>query len=96
MRLNNYSYVHKKILFLVYSLKNELGVELRTDLKRDLYEIRFENELQYLLIDFRRCVVHIMGIKLDVRQREMVEDLMMYLDWIYMGEKYSTKKSNNF
>lgn len=96
MVLNNKSYVHKKVLYLIYSIQNETGLELRTDLTRNLYEVRFENDLSHIIIDFRNSTIFLLSVNLNERLKMMLDELMIYLSWLYQGEKFSTKNAQNF
>lgn len=91
MTLNKYSYCHKNIRLLCYQLEQKTQMQLKTKLDGKFYMLVFKNDLQYLLIDWQDKTYATLCYKLDAKEVEAIEDIILYLDWLETGKKYERK-----
>lgn len=92
MVLNNFSYVHKKIRFLLYLIEQESGMKLLTDLNKDFDVVLFANELQHLRIDYLHNMVAKISVRITPRLHDLIDDAMINLRWLASDElKYGAK-----
>ena len=84
MRLNNYSYVHKKIRLLCYQLELLTGLKCITNLSENFEEIRFMSPLSYITIDYKREAYYTMSVNVNKDVKETIEDIMLNTRWLYM------------
>lgn len=92
MRLNNHSYVHKKIRILCYAIEQSTNLKLITNFDNDFSDIRFMSRYSYLTIDYLHNTIFAMCIKLDKKQIEIIDDIITMLNWITIGETISKQK----
>ena len=85
MVLNNYSYVHKKIRSLCYLFEQSTQLQLVTNLSNDFDCIKFCNAYSYVTIDFANSTIFVMCIKLDKSQFALIEDILIYTQWLHLG-----------
>lgn len=90
MKLNKTSYVHVKIKKLSQYLAYLTGMDLVTDLYSDFEDIRFISKLSYLTLDFKHNVVFSMSHKITKEEQAIIEELMICLDWLEVGNRYET------
>ena len=98
MRLNTHSYIHKQIRASCYWFEQATGLKLVTNLSEDFQDIRFASPLSYVTVDYLHKTIFAMCIKLDKKQIQVLNDLIVFCDWLICGEevqKYlaSTEKS---
>lgn len=86
MVLNKYSYLHLNIRKLSSQLEAISGMKLITDFDNEFVEVRFMNTLGYIVIDFRRNAVYTLSHKLDLVEKEIVEQILIYCRWLELGE----------
>jgi len=91
MRLNNTSYVHKKIRILCFLLENSTGLKLVTDLSENFEQLKFMSALSYLVIDWKKQAYFTMSHHLSKEEEQEVQDLLLYLDWLDLGHKIQEK-----
>lgn len=88
MRLNNVSYAHKQIRLLCFQLERITGLKLKTDLSENFEEIRFENELSYIIIDFKNYAYFTLSYNLDAKEEATIEDILTHTSWLYIGYNF--------
>lgn len=86
MKLNKTSYVHKKIRMLCFQLEQFTNLKMITDLSEEFTQIRFMNSLSYIIIDFKRNTCFSMSCKLDCQEFDIVQEILIYLNWLHIGE----------
>lgn len=91
MKLNNYSYAHKQIRLLCYELELVTGMKMVTDLSEEFDIIRFESELAYLTINFKKKVYITLSYHLNKTEEEIIRDIILYCNWLEIGHKIQTK-----
>lgn len=91
MTLNKYSYCHKNIRLLCYWLEQKTNMKLKTNLDGKFHMLVFKNDLQYLLIDWQDNMYATLCYKLDAKEVEAIEDIILYLSWLETGKKYERK-----
>lgn len=94
MKLNETAYTHKQIRKACQQLELLTDMKLVTDLSNDFNQIRFVNKLGYILIDYRNEACFILGHKLSHVEWQLVQDVMLYCNWLETGEKYSKRNTN--
>lgn len=87
MKLNEYSHCHKRIRLLCFQLAQLTGMSLVTDLSKDFQEIKFQNELSYIVIDFKNEVIFSMSYHLENIELDTAQDILLYCSWLYTGER---------
>lgn len=88
MKLNNTSYCHKQIRLLCFQLEQLTGMRLMTNLSEEFNEIRFMNELSYIIIDFRRYACYTMAYDMDANEWDTVQDILTHTSWLYVGQNW--------
>ena len=88
MKLNNTAYGHKNIRLLCYQFQLLSGLKLMTNLSEDFEEIRFMNELSYIVIDFKRNACYTMSYAMDENEWQTVQDILLYTSWLYIGQNW--------
>lgn len=91
MKLNNTSYVHKKIRLLCFQLEALTGLKRTTNLDEEFTQIRFMNSLSYIVIDFKKSVCFSMSYSMNKAELETADDIMLYCQWLMLGEKTALK-----
>jgi len=91
MRLNEYSHCHKRIRLLCFQLAQLTGMSLATDLSKDFQEIKFQNELSYIVIDFKNEVIFSMSYHLANIELDTAQDILLYCSWLYTGEQIENR-----
>ena len=92
MVLNNKSYVHVTIRKLCSQLELLTDTKLITDLGSDFNEIRFINKFGYIVIDFKHNAVFTLSNKLNEIEFHLVQDIILYCDWLEIGHSFSVTK----
>ena len=92
MKLNKYSYVHKKIRYLCFLIENESGLPMETDLSKEFDRICFKGELSYITIDYKRYAYYTLNFKLSGTIRQAVEDTLVYLSWLDTLTNYEEER----
>ena len=92
MKLNNHSYLHKKIRLLCLQLEKLTGLRLVTNLSDNFQEISFMNELSYITIDYKHEKSHILSHRLTDNEWATITDIILYCSWLYIGQKYESKR----
>lgn len=93
LKLNNFSYCHRQIRLLCYEFETKTSLKLRTELSENFNDIRFSNEVSYVIIDFRKENWRIMSYKLQAEEWQILQDIMLYCVWLYIGEKWMSNLS---
>jgi hypothetical protein len=62
-------------------------MSLVTDLSKDFQEIKFQNELSYIVIDFKNEVIFSMSYHLENIELDTAQDILLYCSWLYTGER---------
>lgn len=94
MKLNNTSHVHLLIRKKCLQLELLTNMKLITDLNGEFVEIRFMNKLGYIVIDFRKNKCFALCHKIMPVEWQLIEDILIYCNWLEMGEKYSNYGRN--
>lgn len=89
MKLNTKSYAHVQIRLLCGKLSLKSGLRLKTNLSEEFNKLEFENELSYLIIDYKKGLCITMAHKLNEVEKDYVNDINDYLNWLETGNKYS-------
>lgn len=92
MRLNETSYVHKKIRTLCNQLEFLTKTMMITNLSEEFNEIRFVDKYGYIIIDYKNNAVITLSNKVDPVEFKIIEDINLYCNWLEIGNKYA----NNF
>ena len=92
MKLNNSSFVHVTIHKLCLQIELLSGMKLVTDLNDDFYEIRFVNAYGYIVIDWRRNACFSLSHKVDKKQMEAIQDIMLYCRWLEIGDEVKEER----
>ena len=87
MKLNETSYVHKKIRHLCQLLEVSTGLQLVTNLGQEFQEIRFMGRLSYLVIDHQKQAIFTLSCRLTKEELEATKDLILYLQWLETGRR---------
>lgn len=85
LRLNETAYAHRKIRMLCFQLETLTGLKLVTNLSEEFHEVRFMNELSYIVIDFKRNAYYTLSVFLDEKIRGTIEDILLETSWLYIG-----------
>lgn len=85
LRLNETAYAHRKIRVLCFQLETLTGLKLVTNLSEEFHEVRFMNELSYIVIDFKRNAYYTLSVFMDEKIRETIEDILLETSWLYIG-----------
>ena len=88
MKLNNTAYCHKQIRLLCYQLQTFTGLKLMTNLSEEFDEVRFMNELSYIVIDFERNACYTMSYAMDENEWQTVKDILLFTRWLYIGQNW--------
>ena len=80
MRLNNSSYVHKRIRKLCYYIEIVTGLKLVNSLDDEFSTLLFCNSLSYLKIDHQLNVYATLNYKLKKAEVEAVEEIILLLN----------------
>lgn len=88
LKLDNTSYVHKQSRLLCLQLELLTNLKCITNLSEEFHEIRFKNELSYIVIDFKREAVYTMSYELDDKEWQTVDDILLHTTWLYIGYNY--------
>ena len=78
-----------------YQIELITGMKLVTDLSQEFTQIQFMNKLGYIIIDYERNAVLSLGHKMNDVELNLVQDVMMYLDWLSTGEIIKNRSPNN-
>lgn len=89
MVLNNHAFIHKKIKVLCYRLEQLSGLKLVTNLSKQMKEIKFEGSFAHIIIDYRNNAIFVLNHKLIDQEIILIQDIMLYSNWLEIGEKYS-------
>lgn len=89
MVLNNHAFVHKKIRILCYKLEEISGLKLVTNLNRNMVEIKLSGSYAHIIIDYRNSAILVLNHKLTDQEMLIIEDIMIYMNWLEVGEKVS-------
>lgn len=92
MKLNTTSYVHVKIRFCCQKLENITGLKLETNLSKEFKLIEFRNEFSYLTIDWENETYSTLSFHLNKAQEQLVQDIMLYLNWLETFRKVVKRK----
>lgn len=96
MKLNTNSYVHKLIRDLCLKLELKTDMKLITDLSEEFTQIRFVKTLGYITIDYRRKAFYTLGHKVDKAELQMIEEIIIYLRFLDVGNRYADEKRRSF
>ena len=77
---------------MCFQLTQLTGMSLVTDLSDDFQEIKFRNELSYIIIDFKNEVIFSMAYHLENAELDTAQDILLYSSWLFMGEKIESRK----
>ena len=64
---------------------------LITNLSEEFEEIRFVNKLSYITIDYKNYACFSMSHHITEQEIKLIDDLMVYLNWIETGNKWRIK-----
>lgn len=93
MKLNNFSYMHKKIRILLFLIEQETGMKLLTNLDEEFDCILFANELQHMRIDYLQEMVCTISVRITPRLQKLIDDVIVSLRWLIpFGELRAIKK----
>lgn len=95
MVLNNSSYVHISIRKICSQLELLSGMTFITDLDNEFVELRFMNKYGYIVINWRKNAIFTLGYKLDQVELDLAYTLMIYCNWLEIGEYYTSMKGGN-
>jgi len=59
-----------------------------TNLSEEFHEIRFMNELSYIVIDFERNACYTLSYAMDENEWQTVQDILLYTSWLYIGANW--------
>ena len=85
LRLNETAYAHRKIRMLCFQLETLTGLKLVTNLGEKFQEVRFMNDLSYIVIDFKRNAYYTLSVFVDEKIRATIEDILLETSWLYIG-----------
>lgn len=94
MKLNETNYVHVKIRKMCQIIAYYSGMEQITDLSKDFKDIRFTNHVSYLTIDYKRNTCFSMCHRITKEEQELIEELMIYLNWLDTGYRVHKRLTN--
>lgn len=94
MKLNDYSYVHKKIRLLCYQLGTITNTQLITDLSKEFDRIVFIDRYGYIIINYHDNTIATLCNRLGNKELDIIEDIMSNCDWLETGNKYAKKPCN--
>lgn len=93
MKLNNTSYVHKRIRLLCFQLEQFSGLKLVTNLSEEFKEVKFMNPLSYIVLDYKNEVIFSMCYKMSNTELKIAEEIILYCGWLWVFEEYYRKKN---
>lgn len=91
MKLNKHSYVHKQIRALCFLFEQETGLHLVTNLSEEFADVRFCSPYSYVTVDYEHNAMFLMCIKLSKKEKNMLEDILLYLSWLKTGQEIEKK-----
>lgn len=94
MILNETSYVHKTIRKLCSQLEVVSGTKMITNLGENFTKIEFIDKYGYIIIDYQKQKIITLANKLNEVEFKIIENIMLQLDWLEIGEKYAKKPCN--
>ena len=94
MKLNETSYVHKTIRKLCSQLEILTETKLITDLGKNFTEIQFIDKYGYIVIDYKKEKILTLSNKLDDAKIDLIREIVEYLDWLEVGNKYAKNQCN--
>ena len=68
-------------------------MKLVTDFK-NFEEIKLLGKLGYITIDFKRNAVYTLGIKLTKTEIDVIQDIMLYCNWLETGDRIKQNREN--
>lgn len=92
MKLNTHSYVHVKIRLLCNFVEIKTGLKLITNLSDNFSVITFQNEYSYINIFYKKSVYTSLNTRLDKVVRDAIEDIILYLEWLDIGNAIAEKR----
>lgn len=92
MKLNTHSYVHLKVRCLCNFIEQKTGLQLVTNLADNFSVITFQDAYSYINIFYKKCVYTSLNRKLDITVRDAIEDIIMYLAWLDIGNAIAEKR----
>lgn len=95
MKLNNKAHVHLLIRKKCMQLELLTNMKLITNLSEGFVEIRFMNTLGYVVIDFRKETCFTLSHKITPVELQLVQDIMIYCNWLEIGEKINEIKKTS-
>ncbi len=95
MVLNRTSYTHLSIRKLCSQLELLSGMSLITNLDEEFVELRFMNKYGYIVIDWRKNAIFTLSHKLVPVEYEIATTLIVYCDWLEVGENIRYMKGGN-
>lgn len=95
MKLNNSSYGHLRVRFLCATLENTTGMKLITNLSDDFAFLQFKGRFSYLTINYQMNMYSILNCKLNKAEADMVEDIIVTLNFIELGHRIDKLTRNN-
>lgn len=87
MKLNEKSYVHVKIRGLCLQLELLSDMKMITNLDEEFQEIRFIDKLGYIIIDYNNEACFILSHRMDPKEWQTVQDIILYCNWLEAGKK---------
>ena len=63
-------------------------MKLMTNLSEEFNEIRFMNELSYIIIDYKRYACYTMAYEMDANEWQTVQDILTHTNWLYVGNNW--------
>lgn len=92
MVLNKGSYVHLKIRALCLKLEQISGIKLQTNLSKEFEQLEFKSNLSYVIIDYKNYAVFTLSHKISYVEQDLINDIMIYLNWLETGHSYTNRK----
>lgn len=92
MILNKHSHCHVKIRLLLAKIESSTHTKLITNINEEFEEIRFINNLSYLIINYKEERYMTLDLKLTDDTKAIIEEIMVYLNWLDI-EKIIQKKT---
>lgn len=88
MKLNHTSYGHRAVRTLCTEFEKMTRLKLITNLDEEFDQIRFVNALSYIVIDFKHGACFTMSYSMDVKEWNIVEDILSHTMFFYIGENW--------